>query len=83
MRQHRVRGIAEQRQPAACVQAGSGSRSYSAQRNVVFNLAQQRPDARVPALELAREARRDRRAPTRILHFRVGRHEADIVDELA
>jgi hypothetical protein len=52
MRQHRVRGIPEQRQAAT---RPGRQRLAVVQRpsKRLFNLIQQRPDARVPAFELA------------------------------
>ena len=65
------------------VQVGSGSRSYSAQRNVSCTSCSSCSMRAVPACELAPKHVRVAGSRPRFLHLLVRRHEPDIVDELS
>ena len=82
MRQHRVRGIAEQAEPPV----GPGRQRLAvverpAERRL--HVPQQLPDTRVPAGEFAAQTVRIAGRRPRLLHLLVGRHEAHIVDHLS
>ena len=65
------------------VQVGSGSRSYSAHRNVVRTWLSNDSDPRVPASELAAQHVGIAGRRPGFLHLLVRRNETDVVDEFA